>query len=66
LDTDDYEGGAREHLNTVLKWCSRSRMPHFVALGRSLRRNLEGILGYFRNYTTSAAIEAVNGSLAPL
>ena len=64
-DTWNYrdEGDAREHLEAVMKWCSRSRMPHFVALGRSLRRHLEGILGYFRNYTTSAAIEAVNGLL---
>lgn len=64
-DTWNYrdEADAREHLKAVMSWCSRSRMPHFVALGRSLKRHLEGILGYFRNYTTSAAIEAVNGLL---
>lgn len=64
-DTWNYrdESDAREHLKAVMKWCSRSRISHFVALGRSLRRHLEGILGYFRNYTTSAAIEAVNGLL---
>lgn len=64
-DTWNYrdEADAREHLEAVMKWCSRSRIHHFVALGRSLRRHLEGILGYFRNYTTSAAIEAVNGLL---
>lgn len=64
-DTWNYrdEGDARAHLKSVMSWCSRSRMPHFVALGRSLKRHLEGILGYFRNYTTSAAIEAINGHL---
>ena len=64
-DTWNYrdEGDARAHLKSVISWCSRSRMAHFVALGRSLKRHLEGILGYFRNYTTSAAIEAINGHL---
>ena len=64
-DTWNYqnEGDAREHLEDVMRWCGRSRLAPFVALGRSLKRHLEGILGYFRNYTTSAAIEAVNGKL---
>jgi transposase len=31
--------------------------------GRTLQRHLHGILGYFKNYTTSAAIEAINGLL---
>jgi transposase len=64
-DTWNYrdEDGARDHLKAVMSWCSRSRLQPFVALGRSLKHHLEGILGYFGNYTTSAAIEAVNGLL---
>lgn len=64
-DTWNYrdEAGARDHLKAVISWCSRSRMAPFIALGRSLKHHLEGILGYFRNYTTSAAIEAINGQL---
>lgn len=54
---------AREHLKAVISWCSRSRMKPLVKLARSLRVHMEGILGYFRHYTTSAAIEAVNGLL---
>jgi transposase len=54
---------AREHLKAVMAWCSRSRMEPFVKLGRSLKAHMEGILGYFKNYTTSAAIEAINGLL---
>lgn len=38
-------------------------MEPFVKLARSLRKHMEGILGYYRHYTTSAAIEAVNGLL---
>lgn len=54
---------AEEHLDSVISWCSRSRLEPFVKLGRTLRRHRDGILGYFKNYTTSAAIEAVNGLL---
>lgn len=64
-DTWNYqrEDEGREHLKAVISWCGRSRMPAFVALGRSLKHHFEGILGYYQNYTTSAAIEAVNGLL---
>jgi transposase len=54
---------AEQHLESVLSWCSRSRMQPFVKLGKTLRRHMDGILGYYNNYTTSAAIEAVNGLL---
>jgi len=54
---------AEEHFMSVVSWCSRSRMKPFVKLGQTLRRHIDGILGYFKNYTTSAAIEAVNGLL---
>src|SRR6188474_2981349 len=52
-----------QHLESVISWCSRSRMQPFVKLGKTLKRHMDGILGYFNNYTTSAAIEAVNGLL---
>ena len=54
---------AADHLQSVLSWCSRSRLEPFVKFGRTLKRHLHGILGYFKNYTTSAAIEAINGLL---
>lgn len=54
---------AEEHFNAVVSWCSRSRLEPFVKLGRTLKRHRDGILGYFKNYTTSAAIEAINGLL---
>lgn len=58
-----HRADAEQHLESVLAWCSRSRMEPFVKLGKTLRRHMEGILGYYKNYTTSAAIEAVNGLL---
>jgi transposase len=48
---------------SVISWCVRSRMKPFVKLGHTLKRHIDGILGYFKNHTTSAAIEAVNGLL---
>jgi len=54
---------AEEHFKSVLSWCSRSRLEPLIKLGKTLRRHADGILGYFKNYTTSAAIEAVNGLL---
>lgn len=54
---------AQQHLDSVLSWCRRSRMKPFINLGRTLKKHMDGILGYFNNYTTSAAIEAVNGLL---
>ena len=54
---------AEKHFESVLSWCIRSRMQPFVKLGHTLKRHIDGILGYFKNYTTSAAIEAINGFL---
>jgi transposase len=54
---------AEQHLESVLSWCSRSRMQPFVKLGKTLRRHMDGILGCSNNYTTSAAIEVTNGLL---
>ena len=54
---------AEQHLESVMSWCSRSRMQPFVKLGKTLKKHMDGILGYFNNYTTTAAIEAVNGLL---
>ena len=64
-DTWNYQllEDAKEHLKSVISWCVRSRMQPFGKLGKSLRRHMDGILGYFKNYTTSAAIEATNGLL---
>lgn len=64
-DTWNYQTSedAEIHFNAVISWCSRSRLEPFVKLGRTLRKHRDGILGYFKNYTTSAAIEAVNGLL---
>lgn len=64
-DTWNYQHreDAADHFKAVISWCVRSRMKPFINLGHTLKRHIDGILGYFKNYTTSAAIEAVNGLL---
>jgi len=54
---------AEEHLKGVVSWCQRSRLESFVKLGRTLKAHWEGIMGYYKNHTTPAAIKAVNGLL---
>lgn len=51
---------AHRHLKRWLGWAQRSRLAPFVALGRTVRGHLEGILNYFPNFTTSASIESIN------
>ena len=54
---------AQQHLKAVISWCSRSRMEPFMKLAKTLKSHMNGILGYYKNYTTSAAVEAINGLL---
>ena len=54
---------AQVHLMQVISWAQRSRLEPLVKLARSLKAHMEGIMGYYQNYTTSAAIEALNGKL---
>ncbi len=64
-DTWNYQllEGTQEHLKSVISWCVRSRMLLFVKLGKAHGRHMDGILGYFKKYTTSAVIESINGLL---
>lgn len=54
---------AEEHLKSWCSWASRSRLEPFKKLSRTVKNHWEGILGFYPNRTTSAAIEAINGVL---
>lgn len=54
---------AEEHLKHVISWAQRSRLKPFVKLARTLKKHWDGIMGYYQNYSTSGAIEALNGLL---
>lgn len=51
---------ARRHLNQWLGWARRCRLAPFVALSRTINNHLEGILNFYPNSITSAAIESIN------
>jgi transposase len=54
---------AEKDLQWWCGWAARSRLEPFRALAKTVRQHWEGILAYFDTHLTSAAIEAVNGTI---
>jgi transposase len=54
---------ARDHFESWYSWARRCRLEPFKDLAMRLRNHIEGILAYYRNWTTSAMIESINGKL---
>jgi transposase len=52
---------AAEHLREWCSWATRSRLVPFKNLAQTIKEHWDGILGYFPDRITSAAIEAING-----
>lgn len=52
---------AQCHLKVWCSWAMRSRLAAFKKLAQSIRNHWEGILSYYPNRITSAAIESING-----
>jgi transposase len=50
----------RKMLHGWLSWASRSRLPAFVKVGRTLRKHLEGILAYVRWGFSNGRVEGIN------
>lgn len=50
-----------DHLRRWCSWADRSRLEPFKDLSRTIKAHWKGILGFFPDRVTSAAIEAVNG-----
>jgi len=49
------------HLKGWCSWAARCRLPSFQKLGRTIKAHWDGILAFYPNRITSAAIEAING-----
>lgn len=58
-----HRADAEAHLRSFCTWAQRSRLKPFVKLARTLRTHWDGILNYYRNYSTSAVIESMNTQL---
>jgi len=54
---------ALERLDGWQKWASRSRLPSFVALARSIRNHLDGIKATLQHGLSNALVEAKNTQL---
>ena len=54
---------AAEHFDYWYSWARRCRLEPFKKLAKTLREHWEGIAAYYKNYTTSAIIENLNGRL---
>jgi transposase len=54
---------AEKELQWWCGWAARSRLEPFRALAKTVRQHWQGILAYFDTRLTSAAIEAVNGTI---
>ena len=52
---------AQWHLKAWCSWAMRSRLAAFKKLAQSIRNHWDGILSYYPNRITSAAIESING-----
>ena len=52
---------AEMHLKQWCSWAMRSRLEPFQKLARTVKAHWHGILGFYPNKVTSAAIEAING-----
>jgi len=57
------EWRARRALKEWLGWASRSRLPAFVKLARTIRKHLEGILAYVGERLTNGIVEGINTRL---
>lgn len=52
---------AAMHLKGWCSWAARSRLAPFQKLARTIKAHWDGILAFYPNRVTSAAIEAING-----
>jgi transposase len=52
---------AEAHLKSWCSWAARSRLAPFQKLVRTIKSHWNGILRFYPNRVTSAAIEAING-----
>ena len=62
-ETWEWPGAASAgmHLSGWCSWATRSRLPSFKKLARTVKNHWDGILAYFPHRITSAAIESING-----
>lgn len=54
---------AEHALRDWLAWASRSKLAPFVRVARTVRKHLDGVLGYVRHRLTNGVVEGINNRL---
>ncbi|MFV2074416.1 MAG: ISL3 family transposase [Thermoanaerobaculales bacterium] len=54
---------AEAALREWLAWASRSRLPHFVKVGRTIRKHFDGILAYIKGRMSNGLVEGINNRM---
>lgn len=57
---------ARRKLNEWLGWASRSRLAPFVRVASTLRKHIDGVIGYVRSRHSNGRVEGLNGKIRTL
>ena len=57
------EGFAESHFERWYAWAIRSRLKPVKRVARMLRRQLHGLLAYFRHWITNAAVEGLDSKI---
>lgn len=52
---------ARDELHGWLAWAARSKLAPFVRVGRTIRKHLDGVLGYLNTRLSNGRAEGLNG-----
>jgi len=54
---------AEDALREWLAWASRSRLPHFVKVARTIRKHFDGILAYIKGRMSNGIVEGINNRM---
>lgn len=54
---------ARKKLGEWVQWATRSRLKPFTKLARTIKKHMEGILGYVQTRLSNGIVEGLNGKI---
>jgi len=61
-----YPGWAKRYFIRWYFWATHSRIPHIIAVARTFKERLDGLLNYFHHGITNAFAEGINSKIQDL
>ena len=61
-----YPSWAKRYFTRWYYWATHSRIPHVIAVARTLKERLDGLLNYFHHGITNAFAEGINSKIQDL